>query len=147
LDSPSAAEFPDCVPSLPSDDYVGGNVREHPIADIWQRAPALRFMRDRSVDDLWGHCKTCYYAEDCLGGCSWTAHSAAGRPGNNPFCHHRALTLLRVDRRERLVRRAPPPGRSFDIAPFDLVEEAWPSDELDRARAVARGDEWWLEPA
>ena len=101
-------------------------------------------MRDRSVDDLWGHCRTCYYAEDCLGGCSWTAHGSTGRPGNNPFCHHRALTLLRAGRRERLVQRAPPPGRSFDIAPFDLVEETWPAGELDRARAVARGDEWWL---
>jgi radical SAM protein with 4Fe4S-binding SPASM domain len=134
-------------PSLPSDDYVGGNIREHSLVDIWQRAPALRFMRDRSVDDLWGHCRTCYYAEDCLGGCSWTAHSSTGRPGNNPFCHHRALTLLRTDRRERLVRRAPPAGRPFDVAPFDLIEESWPPGQLDRARAVARGEQWWLAPS
>jgi radical SAM protein with 4Fe4S-binding SPASM domain len=130
--------------SLPSDHYVGGNVREHPLKDLWERSAPLRFMRDRSVDDLWGHCKTCYYAAECLGGCSWTAHSATGRPGNNPFCHHRALTLLRAGRRERLVRRAAPPGRSFDLGAFDLIEEEWPDAELGRARAVARGEETWL---
>ncbi len=133
-------------PSLPSDEYVGGNIREHSLRDLWERSLPLRFMRDRSVDDLWGHCKTCYYAADCLGGCSWTSHSATGRPGNNPYCHHRALTLLRAERRERLVRRAAPPGRSFDLGVFDLVEENWPDGELARAQAVARGEQAWLAP-
>jgi radical SAM protein with 4Fe4S-binding SPASM domain len=131
-------------PSLPSDDYVGGNVREHALKDVWERAPHLRFMRERSVSDLWGHCRTCYYAEECLGGCSWTSHSITGRPGNNPYCHHRTLDLLRKDRRERIVRRVAPPGRSFDLGVFDLVEEPWPASELARARAVARGESEWL---
>jgi radical SAM protein with 4Fe4S-binding SPASM domain len=131
-------------PSLPSDVYVGGNVREHSLVELWERSQPLRFMRERSVDDLWGHCKTCYYAADCLGGCSWTAHSSTGRPGNNPYCHHRALTLLRGGRRERLERRAAPPGRSFDLGVFELVEEGWSAGELERARGVSRGEEAWL---
>jgi len=133
-------------PSLPSDDYVGGNIREASLRDIWERSPHLRFTRQRTVRDLWGHCRTCYYAEECLGGCSWTAHSLMGRPGNNPYCHHRALALLRKETRERIVRTKAPPGRSFDLAEFDLIEEAWPPSELDRARAVARGEEQWLLP-
>jgi hypothetical protein len=40
-------------PSLPSDHYVGGNVREHSLKDLWERSAPLRFMRDRSIDDLW----------------------------------------------------------------------------------------------
>ena len=131
-------------PSLPSADYVGGNVRENALQDIWERSPRVGFMRERSVEDLWGHCRTCYYAADCLGGCSWTAHSIMGRPGNNPYCHHRALTLLRVGRRERMVRRPAAPGNSFDVATWDLIEEDWPEPELARARAVARGEEEWL---
>jgi radical SAM protein with 4Fe4S-binding SPASM domain len=131
-------------PSLPSREYVGGNVRSAPLEAIWERAPAVGFMRERSVADLWGRCSTCYYAEDCLGGCSWTAHSATGRPGNNPYCHHRALTLLRQGLRERIVLRERPPGQSFDLGIFDLVEEAWPQGELVRAEAVARGQEPWL---
>jgi radical SAM protein with 4Fe4S-binding SPASM domain len=112
-------------PSLPSEAYVGGNIREHSLRDIWQRAPMLRFTRERTVDDLWGFCRSCYHAEDCLGGCSWTAHSLLGRPGNNPYCHHRALVLRRAGKRERIVRRAAPPGRSFDLGVFEVVEEAW----------------------
>jgi radical SAM protein with 4Fe4S-binding SPASM domain len=133
-------------PSLPSDAYVGGNVREHRLETIWERAPALRFTRERTVADLWGHCATCYYAEDCLGGCSWTAHSITGRPGNNPYCHHRTLVLLRQGIRERIVLRERAPGRSFDLAVFDLVEEAWPQPDLSQAQAVARGDQHWLAP-
>jgi radical SAM protein with 4Fe4S-binding SPASM domain len=110
-------------PSLPSDEYVGGNVREHALVDIWERAPRIGFMRERRAADLWGRCAGCYYAAHCLGGCSWTAHSLLGRPGNNPYCHHRALELERVGRRERLVRRTKPPGRSFDVAVWDLIEE------------------------
>jgi hypothetical protein len=107
---------------------VGGNVRERALVDIWERAPAVRFTRERTVEDLWGFCKSCYHAEDCLAGCSWTAHSILGKPGNNPYCHHRALTLKRAGLRERIVQRAVPPGRSFDLGAFDLVEEAWPEE-------------------
>jgi radical SAM protein with 4Fe4S-binding SPASM domain len=110
-------------PSLPSEAWVGGNVRDAPLRDIWERAAPLRAFRRRSVDDLWGFCRGCYYAEACLGGCTWTSHVLFGRPGNNPYCEHRALELRRRGRRERLVRVAPAPGTPFDHARFSLVEE------------------------
>ena len=37
-----------------------------------------------------------------------------GRTGNNPFCHHRALELLREGKRERLVLETPAEGKPFD---------------------------------
>jgi radical SAM protein with 4Fe4S-binding SPASM domain len=131
-------------PSLPSQEYVGGNVRDDRLCDIWERAEPLRFTRGDRRPELWGHCAGCYYADDCLGGCSWTAHSLFGRRGNNPLCHHRALDLLRRGRRERLVRVAEAPGVPFDHARFEIVEEDWPTAELERARAVADGREAWL---
>jgi radical SAM protein with 4Fe4S-binding SPASM domain len=91
-------------PSLPSAAYTGGNVRENSLGDIWYRAEPLRFARNHRVDELWGYCAECYYAEHCLAGCSWTAHSLFGRRGNNPLCHHRALEMLKRGRRERLVQ-------------------------------------------
>jgi radical SAM protein with 4Fe4S-binding SPASM domain len=131
-------------PSLPSASYVGGNVRDASLRDVWERSEALRFTRNPRLGELWGYCRTCYYADDCLGGCSWTAHALFGRRGNNPFCHHRALDLLRHGKRERIVRAEAPAGEPFDHGRFDVIEEPWPESELDRARAVATGKEEWL---
>jgi radical SAM protein with 4Fe4S-binding SPASM domain len=118
-------------PSLPSADYVGGNVREHSLQEIWERSSALRFTRERTTADLYGFCRTCYYAEACLGGCTWTTHTLFGKPGNNPFCHHRAIELQRAGKRERLVRARPPEGAPFDFGHFEIVEEPWP-DKPDK---------------
>jgi radical SAM protein with 4Fe4S-binding SPASM domain len=131
-------------PSLPTATYTGGNLRDDSLRDVWERAEPLRFTRNSRDHELWGHCKGCYYADDCLGGCSWTAHSLFGRRGNNPFCHHRALDLLRRGRRERIVLVDAGSGAPFEHGLFELVEEDWPADELARARAVAAGDEHWL---
>lgn len=124
-------------PSLPTADYVGGNVRDYSLQEIWERAPALRFTRDRTVEDLWGYCRGCYYADTCRSGCSWTSHVLFGKPGNNPFCHHRAIELTREGKRERLVKTAPAPGKPFDFATFEIILEDWPEDELARARELA----------
>jgi radical SAM protein with 4Fe4S-binding SPASM domain len=112
-------------PSLPSASYIGGNLRETPLAALLSSEP-LRRLADRDADALWGFCRGCYYADVCKGGCSWTAHSTLGRPGNNPFCHHRALELKARGLRERLVPAVRAPGLPFDHGRLDLVEEPWP---------------------
>jgi len=50
-------------PSLPSEDYAGGNVRRSSIEHIWRRSGALPSMQARTRDDLWGYCAGCYYAD------------------------------------------------------------------------------------
>jgi radical SAM protein with 4Fe4S-binding SPASM domain len=134
-------------PSLPTSDYVGGNVREHSLREIWERSEPLRFTRQRGEDELWGRCAGCYYGAHCLGGCTWTGHVLFGRRGNNPFCHHRALELLREGRRERIVRAQHAAGEPFDYGRYEIVEEPWPAGELERARALALTGEGWLDGA
>ncbi len=119
-------------PSLPTSDYVGGNVRDASLADIWERTAPLRFTRERSAADLWGYCAGCYYADECLAGCNWTTHVLFGKPGNNPYCHHRALEMKKAGKRERIVRKEAAPGVPFDFGRFEIVEEAWPEGEGDR---------------
>lgn len=116
-------------PSLPTAPYVGGNVRDNALADIWQHSETMRFSREWNPDELWGFCKTCYYAENCHGGCSWTAHCTLGRRGNNPFCYHRVKVLERRGIRERLVQRQQAPNEPYDFGLFELVEEPFVSDE------------------
>ena len=112
-------------PSLPSAPYVGGNLRDHTLQHIWDTSPAVRFSRDRELDELWGFCKSCYYAESCRGGCSWTAHTLLGRRGNMPYCYHRAETLRDRGVRERLERVVAAPGAPFDFGRFEIAEEPW----------------------
>jgi radical SAM protein with 4Fe4S-binding SPASM domain len=110
-------------PSLQTVPWTGGNIRDASLRDIWERSAPLRYMRDRTVDDLWGYCRTCYYAETCRAGCTWTGFSLFGKPGNNPLCHHRALEMRRLGKRERLVPVAAPPGIPFDHGRFEIVVE------------------------
>jgi sulfatase maturation enzyme AslB (radical SAM superfamily) len=80
-----------------------------------------------TVENLSGFCRTCYYAEACLGGCNWTSHVALGKTGDNPFCHHRALELAKVGERERLVRKTHGAGTPFDYGTFEIVREPLPN--------------------
>jgi radical SAM protein with 4Fe4S-binding SPASM domain len=112
-------------PSLPTKAFAGGNIRDNTLEEIWERASALRFTRDRQVPrDLWGYCGTCYYADVCRAGCTWTSFTAMGKAGNNPYCHHRALEMQRLGKRERLVLAEPAPGEPFDHGRFEIVEES-----------------------
>jgi radical SAM protein with 4Fe4S-binding SPASM domain len=110
-------------PSLQSYAYVGGNLKEKSMADIWQESSQLAFARERSVDDLWGFCKECPFAATCLGGCSFTAHALFGKTGNNPYCHFRARTMAKNGKRERIVLKSRAPGVPFDHGLFAIEEE------------------------
>lgn len=143
-------------PSLPTAAYVGGNVRERPLSEIIRAAEALNFNMnagtDAALEAMWGFCRGCEFARLCRGGCAWTQHVFFDRRGNNPYCHHRALSLARQGRRERLRLVRPAEGRPFDNGRFELIEEPlnapWPADdELRFTRAkIQWPDGWTVEP-
>jgi len=119
-------------PSLGGAHNVGGNIRSASLREIWFSAPELQYTRKRTTKALWGYCAECYYADVCRGGCTATAEPLLGRPGNNPFCLHRAEQLASRGLRERieLVQRGP--GRPFDHGLYRLVLE--PLDPQRRAQ-------------
>lgn len=112
--------------SLPTEPYADVPLAVQPLATTLQGGTS-RALRERTVDDLWGYCRECYYAEICLGGCPWTAHTLLGRPGNQPWCHHRALELSARGVRERLVPVEAPHGDPFDYGRWDVVTEPIPT--------------------
>jgi Y-X(10)_GDL-associated radical SAM protein len=124
-------------PSLPTVDYAGGNVRDLDIETLWRTSRQIHFGRLRSVEDLWGFCRTCYYADVCRGGCTWTAHSLLGRPGNNPYCHYRALELQKQGLRERIVKVKDAPQASFAIGAFVLLTEQLDGSNVSTASPLA----------
>lgn len=110
-------------PSMATETWGSGNVRDARLVDIWERAAPMRFNRHRGVESLWGYCRECYYADVCKGGCTWTSEALLGKPGNNPMCHHRALEMQSAGKRERLVQIKPAPGLPFDQSLFELIVE------------------------
>lgn len=115
-------------PSLQTRHYVGGSLATKSLADLWN-TPEVAFARERTRADLWGFCATCDYADTCLGGCTFTAHAFFGRPGNQPYCHFRALSMQRRGLRERLVPKDAAPGEPFDNGLFEIVEEPFDAPE------------------
>jgi radical SAM protein with 4Fe4S-binding SPASM domain len=118
-------------PSLPSKDYTGGNTREVPIAEAVERAKEINFLKQRTGRDLWGYCAGCYYADICKAGCTWTSQVFMGKPGNNPYCIHRALDRQRHGEFERFVKVEEAPGLPFDQGRFELVVEPLPPGGLE----------------
>lgn len=110
-------------PSMATETWGSGNVRDARLVDIWERAAPMRFNRHRGVESLWGYCRECYYADVCKAGCTWTSEALLGKPGNNPMCHHRALEMQRAGKRERLVQIQRAPGLPFDQSLFELIVE------------------------
>lgn len=110
-------------PSLPTSDYSGGNIKTMRLEDIWNYKEIMFFSRYRNKEELWGGCKSCYYADSCLAGCTWTSHVLFGKRGNNPYCHHRALQLNQKGLREKIRKVKDAPGLSFDNGLFEIVVE------------------------
>jgi radical SAM protein with 4Fe4S-binding SPASM domain len=115
-------------PTLPTEEYRAGNIKDASLAEVWEHSAILRFARDRTSDELWGFCKSCYYADVCKAGCSWTAHTFLGRRGNMPICYHRVTELKKRGIRERLVRVEGAPGVPYDHGRFEIIEEPWPAE-------------------
>ncbi|NJL80351.1 MAG: nif11-class peptide radical SAM maturase 3 [Richelia sp. RM2_1_2] len=115
-------------PSLPTSAYTGGNIRDYNLRTIIEETEELRFNMGagtpQGTEHLWGFCKTCEFAELCRGGCSWTAHVFFDKRGNNPYCHHRALTQAKQGIRERVSLKRKAGGNPFDNGEFALIEEA-----------------------
>jgi Y-X(10)_GDL-associated radical SAM protein len=110
-------------PSLATVGFAGGNVRDLTLEHIWLHSKEIHFGRLRSIEDLWGFCRSCYYAEVCRGGCTWTSHSLLGKPGNNPYCHYRALELEKQGLQERVVKIREAAQASFAVGEFELITE------------------------
>jgi len=124
-------------PSLPTTAYTGGNIRDYSLRTIIEETEELRFNlgagTPKGTEHLWGFCKSCEFAELCRGGCSWTAHVFFDKRGNNPYCHHRALTQQKDGIRERVFLQHRAEGNPFDNGVFGLIEEPinapWPEND------------------
>lgn len=135
-------------PSLESRRYGAGNVRTENLVSAWKSRNIVPFPHDISERPLWGFCRTCYYADNCGAGCSWTADSLFGRAGNNPYCHHRALELEERGLRERIQKYQEANPAAFGIGRFELIVESIDDGTVvERVRGDTMGkDETHVQP-
>lgn len=111
-------------PSLGGPANVAGVYRPGRLRELWASGTQIEYTRTRGTTHLWGFCGECYYREICRGGCTAVAEPLMGRPGNNPFCHHRALEMDRMGARERIELVEAAPGEPFDHGWYRIIRES-----------------------
>lgn len=133
-------------PSLPTDDYAGGNIRDKSLRELIYEADELTFNDQFDNHHLWGFCKGCEFGEVCRGGDTWTAHVFFDRMGNNPYCHHRSLYHAARGERELVRLRTSAAGDPFDNGVFEAeVVPERPGMERGFTLADVVWPEGWLE--
>jgi len=129
--------------------FVEGNVRDKPLAEIWNAAHAFAYNRTFKESNLTGFCRVCRYRDFCRGGCTWTAycHQSGGGEGN-PFCFY--FQAVRQGRFDLLTEEPTQPELDFfggSIVPTaSLVEEPADAPALF-AQAREAADEHRFEEA
>ena len=68
------------------DACVEGNVRDEPLAEVWNDPHRFAYNRRYTPTQLGGECKSCEQAARCRGGCTAAAHAMFGRPGTSAHC-------------------------------------------------------------
>ena len=81
------------MPTLP--EFIEGNIRQTPLAEIWNKPGGFSYNRDFHTTMLEGDCSGCEYGYVCRGGCKSTAYCFTGSFFNNPYC------LYRVEKNRR----------------------------------------------
>ena len=80
--------------SLCSDDFIEGNVRREPLAEIWSKKGNFAYNRQFDVGKLSGRCAGCDKASFCRGGCRGSCYFTAGDLFENPYCNYRSKVAV-----------------------------------------------------
>ena len=103
---------------------TGGNIRDASLEDIWERASRCASRATARLRDLWGYCRTCYYAEECMSGCTWTSFVTFGKAGQQPVLPppRARAGSARASASASCASQAAP-GEPFDHGRFEIVVE------------------------
>lgn len=123
--------------SLQDPACAAGDARN--LGEVWRTSPVLDGLRRTSRENLWGFCRTCYYGDVCKAGCTSTSRALFGRPGNMPYCYHRAEELRRRGVRETLI----PSDEGYELKEEPISEKPIPlearRDEILKAHGTLPG--------
>ncbi len=66
--------------------WLEGNIRERPLAEIWNDPDAFSYNRRFELEQLAGACRDCRYGRLCRAGCLSSNVGYSGTVGENPYC-------------------------------------------------------------
>ncbi len=75
--------------SLYDPSFIEGNVRQTPLAEIWQLKNGFAYNRQFDVSLLRGKCGECEMASKCRGGCRGSNYFSTGSAFHNVYCSRR----------------------------------------------------------
>ena len=84
-------------PNQVGDPFVVGNVRDEPLAAIWNDRPRWHWLHP-TPEEMRGTCEGCALAAHCKGGCPCVAYETSGRLFDNPYCLRVAEQAGHADR-------------------------------------------------
>ena len=70
-------------------EFIAGNVREKPFAEIWADRAGFAYNTDWREYQLTGGCATCDFRRVCRAGCTAMAYLVTGTVHDNPYCVQR----------------------------------------------------------
>jgi radical SAM protein with 4Fe4S-binding SPASM domain len=127
--------------------FVEGNLRDKPLAEIWQSEGAFAYNRKWSESQLTGFCRVCRYREFCRGGCTWTVYCHKGEGGEgNPFCFY--YQAVRQGRFDLLTEEPTAPELEFfggKVKPSVPLTEAPAEAPADAVTHLAKAHEAVVE--
>lgn len=68
------------------DPFAEGNVRDHPLPEIWRAPNAFAYNRQHTRAQLTGPCARCVHAEQCRGGARCVSAAALDSLTEDPYC-------------------------------------------------------------
>ena len=92
LDSNGDVKGCQSQPSTP--EFIAGNVRQRPLAEIWNDPKAFPHTRHFERSMLEGYCARCRWGSLCKAGCTSAALAHSGSCGDNPMCFYRVKMAL-----------------------------------------------------
>jgi radical SAM protein with 4Fe4S-binding SPASM domain len=119
--------------------FVEGNLREKPLAELWNAKHAFAYNRQHGEAKLTGFCRVCRYRDFCRGGCTWTVycHAQAGGEGN-PYCFY--FQALRQGRFDLLTEEPTQAERDYFGDQLEIVAPL-PKEPADASGLLACGRE------
>ena len=110
---------------LPGNNITRGQLSKVVVlAEGWtDPCPTVGHFTDVPPGSTFYSYATCLACQGIISGYQCGGNGEPCGPGNNPYCHHRAIERDRQGLRERLVMREPAPGEPFDHGTFELILE------------------------